>query len=142
MSNRFWSKVIHPPGSPCWMWTGAVNSMGYGVYGIRSKTYKAHRVAWYLTYGYWPKQLNHKCHNRACVRPSHLYDGTQQQNVDDSIALGTFRSGRVTTAKLTAEQVVEIRQKLPTHTRRQLAAEYGVSHGAINLIAWGKNWKN
>src|SRR4029077_20972173 len=81
---RFWSKVNKIDG--CWLGTAAVAGKGdYGYFGFQGKIQRAHRVSWILTFGEIPDGLFvlHKCDTPLCVRPDHLFLGTQQDNVDD-----------------------------------------------------------
>ena len=78
---RFWSKVLI--GDDCWNWIGG-KSAGYGRFGIGQRVEIASRVAWYLWMGEWPHRfILHKCDNPSCVRPSHLFEGTQKDNMMD-----------------------------------------------------------
>lgn len=59
---------------------------------VKGKYIRAHRLAWYIYYGTLPqKNLCHKCDNPACVRISHLFEGTQKENVDDARSKGRMR---------------------------------------------------
>jgi hypothetical protein len=98
VGERFWSKVnkngpipAHRPKlGRCWVWTGSLNDSGRGQVRFDGGITKlAHRVAWFLTHGSFPKhQACHKCDNPPCVRPSHLFDGTQKENLDDMVTKG------------------------------------------------------
>ncbi len=89
-ANKFWAKVQKSDG--CWVWQGCIVRR-YGVLGHDGKQVKAHRVAWGLTNGPIPNGLSvlHKCDNPPCVRPDHLFLGTQLDNMRDCSAKG--RSG-------------------------------------------------
>jgi len=73
----------------CWEWTGAIRG-GYGAVVINKKCYRAHRVAWVIRFGDIPNGMCvcHHCDNPRCVRPDHLWLGTQQENQEDKIRKG------------------------------------------------------
>ena len=74
----------------CWMWTGCRNYQGYGYFRFEGKMRRAHRIAWILTNGPIPHGegfhgicVLHRCDNRLCVKPDHLFLGTNHDNVID-----------------------------------------------------------
>ena len=85
---RFWNKVLKT--DACWIWLAAKSDSGYGVFGVGKQTDKAHRIAWRLSEGEIPHKLFvlHRCDNRPCVNPAHLFLGTNHDNVLDMIAKG------------------------------------------------------
>lgn len=87
-ASRFWEKVKKTDG--CWLWLGAKNPDGYGSFNIGNHHTSAHRIAYVLCVGYIPLGVSalHNCDNRACVCPSHLFLGTQQDNVSDMMTKG------------------------------------------------------
>ena len=97
---RFWANVnkngpMHSVlKTRCWVWTGSTSKSGYGQISLHEsfkehKVRRANRVAWYLQTGAWPTHLAlHKCDNPACVRFSHLWDGTSKENSQDMLAKG------------------------------------------------------
>ncbi len=90
--ERFWSHVRKT--KKCWLWTHRSDKDGYGKF-FHTRRYGAHRYSFLLTYGFLPKGLHvlHKCDNPPCVRPSHLFLGTQQDNSDDMVAKGRGATG-------------------------------------------------
>ena len=95
MTERFWRKVVKT--ETCWLWTGAHLPAGYGMIGMPGggPNVLTHRFSYELHYGPIPDGLLvcHKCDNPPCVRPDHLYAGTQQDNVSDMIAKWQQRRG-------------------------------------------------
>jgi hypothetical protein len=78
-----------PELGPCWVWTKST-SHGYGAFGIERRVHKAHRVAFQWMVGPIPEGLCvlHRCDNRPCVRPDHLFLGTRPDNTADMMAKG------------------------------------------------------
>lgn len=80
-------------GGGCWEWQGYRNENGYGftrVGGRGSNGMFAHRLSWTIHRGPIPDglQVLHRCDNPCCVRPDHLFLGTNQDNIDDRVAKG------------------------------------------------------
>jgi hypothetical protein len=75
----------------CWIWTGWKNPLGYGHLNLADGTrWLAHRLSWVIHFGDIPDKLVicHSCDNPSCVNPSHLFIGTQKDNVQDAIKKG------------------------------------------------------
>lgn len=90
--RRFWSHVAKGKGkNGCWIWTGAKtkNRGNYGVFMLRGTTFRAHRVSFVIAHGD-PGEMHvlHKCDNPPCVRPVHLFLGTNLINKMDQVAKG------------------------------------------------------
>jgi len=150
VAERFWSKVnrdgpiIRPDLGPCWVWT-ARQSDGYGRFRWHGKNTAAHRVSWDLANGQPGENcVLHRCDNRACVRPDHLFLGTQLENVADMVAKRRQATGvRHPCHKLTPDAVKQIRQRLEAGERhRALADEFGVRFQTIGAIRYRRIWRD
>ena len=149
---EFWAKVDRQP-EGCWPWLGCKISTGYGQVpsGSRAKPRMlAHRFAASITMGDWNPDLHtlHHCDNRPCVRPSHLFQGTDLDNVRDCISKGRFvmapheSADRHPRAKLTDGQVKEIYiRRKSGECGAALAREFGVSDITVYHIVKRRTWK-
>ena len=146
-SDRFWKKVNKKNEDGCWEWLGGKSPSGYGLFIYRGKQWKTHRFSYLLHNGSMPSGLHvlHKCDNRACVNPSHLFAGTHQDNIADAVRKGRF--GR----KLTAEDVLAIRAEHlileeGDYSKYQMAAiiapKYNLTKQYVRQIVTRKAWKH
>lgn len=130
----------------CWNWIGAIGTHGYGRIGFENKTMQAHRASWMifrggLTDAEW---VLHRCDNRKCVNPEHLFLGDRTANVRDCIKKRRHAHGESSgLSRLTKENVIEIRRWYATGRFRQatLAGFFGVDQTTIHYIVKGKTWK-
>lgn len=93
-TERFLSKVDQS--GDCWPWTGARYPNGYGAFRLGGRQTTASRASYQLFVGEIPAGyvICHKCDNPVCVRPNHLFAGTQKQNMADMDAKGRRRNGQ------------------------------------------------
>lgn len=85
IEKRFWSKIGKKGNDECWEWKRHKTPLGYGRFWNGNRLVNAHRIAWELINGAIPEGMNilHKCDNRACCNPNHLYLGDQSDNNSD-----------------------------------------------------------
>lgn len=86
LADRFEASIYRCPMSGCWLWTGSINSKGYGRLKVGGRTtLSAHRLAWELRVGEPPHDLFvcHRCDVPCCVNPNHLFLGTGDENIRD-----------------------------------------------------------
>lgn len=135
---RFWAKINKTEG--CWLWTGCVNTTGYGMasWSGRQKNIVAHRRVWTMLKGPIPEGMEvcHTCDVPRCCNPDHLFLGTHAENMKDCAAKGRYH------ASLTPDQVREVRRLLPTMQQKQIADQLGVGYSTINGISTGKAYRH
>lgn len=152
LAVRFWEKVSKRKGKDaCWIWTAGVGKKGYG--SIAScdgrGNLAAHRASWEIHFGAPSDDICvlHTCDNPACVRPSHLFLGTNSDNVRDKMSKGRHKVAigqKHWNSKLVDAQVLQIRSDYGSglKTRSQLADEYKVDYYTIDAIVKGRLWKH
>lgn len=126
---------LHP--EKCWPWVGAGKGNGYG----HTSRGPAHRVAYELFVGEVPNGMDvcHKCDNRSCVNPDHLFLGTRAENMADMKAKGRGAGG--CRKHLREDQVQEIRRRLAAGIpQAEIARAMEVNRGTVSAIKKGKSY--
>ena len=128
----------------CWLWGQAFRSSGYGCMTWEKKVIDAHRYSYSYYKGEIPKGLFvcHRCDNKMCVNPDHLFVGTPKDNVLDMVNKKRQRVGEKTNLnKLSELQVIDIKNCLSMGVRQiELVKKYNVSRTCICDIKTGKRW--
>jgi hypothetical protein len=161
-AERLWRRV-KVTDTGCWEYQGYILKDGYPSFNLDGKTRHAHRVAWIVTHGPISSPnlvVCHKCDNKLCVNPDHLFLSSQAGNMADKVSKGRQNKGdnhpsrlhpearprgeAVTTAKLTEQQVRDIRERYASGgiNQYQLADEYGVTQVLISRIIRRKVWRH
>ena len=130
----------------CLIWQACVGGNGYGQLRVNGRLVYAHRHAWEQAFGPVPDGLHvlHRCDVRRCVEPSHLFLGTNQDNIADKLQKNRGSRGENhNMAKLSAAQVSDIRKRLAAgdESQAEIAASHGVSQPLVSMIHTGKVWK-
>ena len=137
--TRFESKFEkHENG--CWIWNAARRPTGYGVFNFNGKPTTASRVSYILYRGVDPGKLFvcHTCDEPSCVNPSHLFLGTNLDNVNDRISKDR-PAGRYST--LTESHYLEVKQYLADNSElsiREIARRLGLNRCTVQRIANNK----
>ena len=154
-AQSFWDRV-DKSSEGCWEWQGSKNSTGYGTVSWGGKLYTAHRVALYLMGTIQdmsaPKShrdslhVLHKCDNRKCCNPSHLFLGSYKDNQLDAYKKGRRsqpKGEHHANAKLKNTEAETIRGRYDKgETQMSLAKEFNVSQRAISLIVRGETYSD
>lgn len=144
--ERFWKRVnkkgptVRPELGPCWIYRHK-SKAAYNRFTINGEEFYTHRVSWIIASGPIPDGLSvcHKCDNPPCVRPSHLFLGTQSDNMRDCSDKGRLSNPPIHegethhNATLTDEQAAKLRAEFKAGAnQRALAKKYRCS----NSTAW------
>ena len=154
LQKIFEEKYIPEPNSGCWLWIGHIDNHGYGLIAVNKRSVRAHRLSWEIYNGKIPKGdgyhgtcVLHQCDNPACVNPSHLFLGTQSENMRDMVSKNRHqdrRGEKNTNAFLAEDQIILIRQlaKLPKgrFPQRVIAKLFGTSRTHVSQIKTGNKW--
>ncbi len=148
LAERFWGKVdcSDTAAEACWSRRGVPGTDGYGQVVLDRKPMKAHRLAWELEHGPIPERMFvcHRCDNRFCVRPAHLFLGTCADNQADMAAKGrSLRGERHNMTILSDDDVLDIRAvRAFGGSQKAIAKAYGVARSTIGLICQRKTWRH
>lgn len=157
--DRFWKKVDKRGPEECWEWVGSIKSGGYGQFKLNGSPRLAHRVSYEIHNGPIPKGpgyhgtcVCHTCDNPPCVNPAHLWLGTNADNVADKVRKGRSKVDcshlRVKpgqyhpSAKVTWDDVENIRANTMNLTQRELGEMFGIARSTVSAIQRQENWGN
>lgn len=147
--DRFFDLIGRKTESGCVLWAGRVHKRnGYGLINPdnSNRSLGAHRLSYELMIGPIPDGLYvlHRCDNRLCILPTHLFVGTQLENMQDCVAKGRQARGEMLgRSKLTVESIMEIRRRCGNgESQYLLATHFGVCQQVISDIKRRKTWKH
>lgn len=136
-------KVAINQATSCWEWARCLDTGGYGSAWFRGTLWRAHRVSWFLFRGSLPADdlVLHRCNNRACVNPEHLFLG------DHSVNMADMRNKercveRHHNCRLTREDVLEIIRIAQDGftTQTEIGRRFGIGGATVNNILRGRRW--
>lgn len=137
----FWANVRKTPG--CWNWTGYSKRKGWhGTVKVSGVDWQAHRLSWHIRNGAVPRSMFvlHRCDNPLCVRPEHLFLGTQADNCRDMLRKGrqvapTRLAGNHPQLCISTQSVPTVQDMYRSGlTQRDIGHLFGVSDVAISVL--------
>ena len=136
----FWERVDRSDPLGCWSWTGKTDWAGYGILYVKQERLRAHVVAAELCdvdLGSDKPLVCHRCNNKPCCNPLHLYRGNESDNFRDCL-----NARRHPKQKLTYSQVLAIRRAKASGMLRtkDLARRFMVSRSTIQRTARGASY--
>lgn len=145
--KKFFRCTYPEPNTGCWLWLGNYSKEGYGrLVAKRTLGFgSAHRLSYFIHNGDFDRSkiVMHKCDVPTCVNPDHLILGTNDENMADMVAKKRAAIGEKNVkAKLTSEQVLQIRQLSKTLSRKEISNLFGISKTQTAYIITGKGWKH
>lgn len=105
--ERLLSSRTIDPNTGCWSWTLGKQYTGYGVTWVDKKIYRVHRLSAHLFLDFpLDSKLSvlHRCDNTSCFNPEHLFIGTQEDNIHDSMKKGRYVGFKNGVSKINSEK--------------------------------------
>lgn len=146
LEEKFNDRYIPVPEAGCWLWTASVGSHGYGDLRHNKTYYLAHRLAYQLYVSPIPdgKYVLHRCDNRLCVNPVHLFIGNHNDNMSDMNNKGRQVGGGRGTGRpvLNITVAQNIRAIVKSGVKQKdVAKAYGLHPDHIRKIVNRKVWR-
>lgn len=147
---RFEERILKKGSNECWLWLGRVTQDGYGEFDVGDNRYLTHRLMYFIEKKIDPADslVCHSCDTPACCNVSHMFLGTEQDNIQDSvlkkrhssvILLGENRPN----SKLSEAQVLHIRAlREEGLTYQAIADVFKINFTTVAQITKRKTWKH
>lgn len=148
--EKFFSRLKADSVLGCWEWTGPLSRDGYGnIGGELNGATRTHRALFIALYGFLSEGICvlHRCDNRKCCNPFHLFTGTQSDNINDAVKKGRQPKAvgeKQWCAKLTESDVIKMR-KIRKETGKRIAdiaKDFGVATVTAGQAIRGYSWSH
>jgi hypothetical protein len=145
MEQHIAESVFPEPNTGCWLWAGTLSHTGYGQISLKGKSYRAHRLIYSHCTG---RELTpdiylcHTCDNKLCVNPSHLFEGSTDENMQDMVSKGRQCKGvKQHLSKLVEEDVLKIREMIKEgFSDSYISQFFPVDRTGIYSVRVGRTW--
>ena len=131
----------------CWEWLGPKDRYGYGRCSFNGGRWRSHQVSFRIFKGPIPNghQINHHCDNRICVRPTHIYSGTQLENIGDMLQRErnvAHKGEKHSQASISEAQAKAIMRLIEADrlSHAEIAKFIGCSRNVVANISCGRRW--
>jgi hypothetical protein len=140
---------IQDPVSGCWEWQHSMSKWGYGMVRRNGRNMHSHRASYIAFNGPIPSGMVicHKCDNRKCVNPDHLFVGTQKENLADARMKGRMfdppqrRGEQNNKSKLSEADVAKIRSMVSCGIgKTAIGRMFGIHRETVRRAAEGRTW--
>ena len=145
ITERLLSNIEIVPWSGCWIWMASCYSGRYGVLSVGMKNKRAHRVSWETFKGPIPEGMKvlHQCDIPCCINPSHLFIGTDADNMKDRDAKERQCKGADHPhSKLTPESAKRLLEFRRTHSLSETGKMFGVTRQRVWQLERGIKCKH
>lgn len=136
----------HALETPCWEWQGCIQANGYGRITHKRKTQYSHRFMWEAFNGPIPDGLDvcHKCDNRKCVNPGHLFLGSRKDNMADARVKNRLQRGECRYNSVLTEDKVRKARALRSQgmKAKDIAKQMGVGYQTLLKAVNYKTWRH
>lgn len=138
ISERLLEKIERKE-TGCWEWTAGMRSDGYGLIWFEGKAQRAHRISYQTFKGPLKRTdvLCHKCDNRKCVNPDHIFIGTRADNVRDAASKDRMPYGNNHWNAVLSDAQIAMIRSIEGVTHTEIARQFGVAQSTISRIRAG-----
>lgn len=154
VKNRIHDRVLITE-QGCWEWRLKLRKNGYARVTYKRQSWYAHRLSYLAFVGELKEGLDvcHKCDNRKCVNPEHLFQGTRLENMQDAKQKNRLSTGESHSKLVRGELAGASRlkdsdikaifeSKAGGTSGAEIARSYGVDKSTIHLIIKRKTWRH
>ena len=143
LKNNITTRIDIDEETGCWNFNGCIQSNGYGRITFKRKTMGAHRWSYEAFNGEIPNGFDvcHRCDNKRCVNPSHIFVGTRKVNIVDAKEKGRVANGeKLPQTKVFGERLSEMLSRITRGDKYiDIARDFNMTPQNVGKIAIKNN---